>query len=98
MARRCLVEQIGDGMLYQMVSDYRLQRHWMDCFSRQIRNGIGWQVTIARSDEVGVCCDWYSRGQDMSDDDYGDDEEEEDNIQVWKIHHDHHHDNQEYDL
>ena len=55
-------------------------------------------MTIARSDEVRVCCDWQSRGQDMSDDDYGDDEEEEDNIQVWKIHHDHHHDNREYDL
>ena len=56
-------------------------------------------MTIARSDEVGVCCDWYSRGQDMSDHDYGgDDDEEEDKIQVWKIHHDHHHDNQEYDL
>ena len=27
MARRCLVDQIGDGVFYQMVSDYRLQRH-----------------------------------------------------------------------
>ena len=98
MARRCLVDQIGDGVFYQMVSDYRLQRHWMDCFSRQIRNGIGWQVTIARSDEVRVCCDWQSRGQEKSDDDNGDDDHEEDNIQVWKMHHDHHHDNQEYDL
>ena len=56
-------------------------------------------MTIARSDEVRVCCDWQSRGQYRSDDDYGgDDDEEEDKIQVWKIHHDHHHDNQECDL
>ena len=38
--------------------------------------------------------------EDKSVDDYGgdDDDEEEDKIQVWKIHHDHQHDNQEYDL
>ena len=70
----------------------------MDCFSRPDQE---WHwLTIAQSDEVRDCCDWQSRGQDLSDDDYGggDDDEEMDNLQVWKIHHDHHHDNQEYDL
>ena len=37
-------------------------------------------MTIAQSDEVRVCCDWQSRGQDKSDDDYGGDDDEEEDI------------------
>ena len=39
MARRCLVDQIGDGVFYQMVSDYR-DTEWIALVD-QIRNGIG---------------------------------------------------------